>query len=272
MSADSPRAMDDVPAALDWPYLQREAVSLVEEAARDKLLLRLVGSTAIRLCSSEAPRILVQTRKIPKDLDFICRREDRRGLRQMFQERGYEVDKDMLVAMEGQRFLFQHRATGLKLDLFVDRLEFCHTLHLRTRLVSHALTIPVEDLLLSKLQIVKLTQGDLIDLRAILCSHAVGVGESAAPRIDAGYVASVLARDWGFWRTATANLARLRGAIRDIGAVTPGDVVAAAVMPGLERLQAAIEAEPKTLAWRIRSGIGEHMQWWQDVDDREGTY
>jgi len=40
-----------------------------------------------------------------------------------------------------------------------------------------------------------------------------------------------------------------------------------------EALQSeAIDAEPKTLAWRMRDRIGERKQWWQDVDDKEATY
>jgi hypothetical protein len=33
-----------------------------------------------------------------------------------------------------------------------------------------------------------------------------------------------------------------------------------------------IENRPKTMAWRMRAKVGERMQWWEDVDDREATY
>jgi len=35
---------------------------------------------------------------------------------------------------------------------------------------------------------------------------------------------------------------------------------------------AAVEAAPKTLGWRLRARVGERVQWWQDVDEREATY
>jgi len=41
---------------------------------------------------------------------------------------------------------------------------------------------------------------------------------------------------------------------------------------GAQRLRDVIEAEPKTLAWRMRDKVGERKQWWQDVDEREATY
>tara|TARA_B100000614_G_scaffold233264_1_gene228424 strand:- start:249 stop:359 length:111 start_codon:yes stop_codon:yes gene_type:complete len=34
----------------------------------------------------------------------------------------------------------------------------------------------------------------------------------------------------------------------------------------------AAETAPKSMSWKLRAKVGERMQWWQDVDDREGTY
>jgi hypothetical protein len=56
-------------------------------------------------------------------------------------------------------------------------------------------------------------------------------------------------------------------AVIDIGAEG-----AAQVQRGAQRLLDAIDAEGKSLAWRMRDKIGERKQWWQDVDDREATY
>jgi len=257
---------------VSWPDLRREALALVEEASRRKLALRLLGSMAIRLSSPEAERILLQMRDKPKDLDLVCRRDDRRGLRQLFEEHGYQVDRDMLIAMEGQRYMFQHVETRLKLDLFVDRLEFCHTVNLAGRLDLHPLTIPVEDLVLSKLQIVKLTAGDLVDLATVFFCHAVADPSTGAEGIDASHIAAILARDWGFWRTAMANLARLRGMVEEGGIAAMGVDATQVVLARLGSLERAVEAEPKSLAWRLRAKVGERLQWWQDVDDREGTY
>ena len=44
------------------------------------------------------------------------------------------------------------------------------------------------------------------------------------------------------------------------------------VQRGAERLLSAIDAEPKSLAWRMRDKVGERKQWWQDVDEKEATY
>ena len=252
-----------------WAAVDQAAVALVDEAAARGHLLRLVGSTGIRLHCPPAAAALDRLGRPAKDIDVVCRHEDRKGLRRLLEERGWEIDRDLLVAMEGRRFSFRHPASGLELDVFVDRLEFCHTIELRDRLGARDVTVPVEDLLLQKLQIVRQTVTDQMDASAVLATHPVaagpGAGGPAGEAIDAGYVAGLLARDWGFHHTATANLAGLRG-----GPAANG--TAAIVAARVDALLGAIRDAPKSVRWRARARVGERMQWWQDVYDREAVY
>jgi hypothetical protein len=263
-----------------WAAVHQEAVALVDAAGARGQVLRLVGSTGIRLHCPPAAAALDRLGRPAKDIDVVCRHEDRKGLRRLLEERGWEVDRDLLVAMEGRRFAFRHPGSGLELDVFVDRLEFCHTIELRDRLDARETTVPVEDLLLQKLQIVRQTVTDKMDARALLATHPVAAGPrdgggsgglrpsppvDKGEAIDAGYVAGLLARDWGFHHTATANLAELRDG-------TTGNGGAATVAERAGALLAAIEAAPKSVRWRARARVGERMQWWQDVDDREAVY
>ncbi|HEX3212341.1 MAG TPA: hypothetical protein VH016_07210 [Actinomycetota bacterium] len=249
-----------------WAAVHEAAVALVDEAGARGQVLRLVGSTGIRLHCPPAAAALDRLGRPAKDIDVVCRHEDRKGLRRLLEERGWEVDRDLLVAMEGRRYAFRHPVSGLELDVFVDRLEFCHTIELRDRLGARELTLPVEDLLLQKLQIVRQTVTDRMDAAALLATHPVVTGATVQPEaIDAGYVAGLLARDWGFPHTATANLAGLRD-----GPAANG--TAAIVAARIDALLAAIRDAPKSVRWRARARVGERMQWWQDVDDREAVY
>ena len=250
-----------------WAAVNEAAVALVEEAGARGHLLRLVGSTGIRLHCQPAAAALDRLGRPAKDIDVVCRHEDRKGLRRLLEERGWQVDRDLLVAMEGRRYAFRHPATGLELDVFVDRLEFCHTIELRDRLGRRQVTVPVEDLLLQKLQIVRQTVTDRMDTSAVLATHPVAPGSGggeAGEVIDAGYVAGLLARDWGFHHTATANLAMLRDG--------PGNGTGVTIAERAGALLEAIETAPKSVRWRARARVGERMQWWQDVDEREAVY
>jgi hypothetical protein len=248
-----------------WAAVHSEAVALVGAATARGQVLRLVGSTGIRLHCPPAAAALDRLGRPAKDIDVVCRHEDRKGLRRLLTERGWEVDRDLLVAMEGRRYAFHHPASGLELDVFVDRLEFCHTIELRDRLGARELTVPVEDLLLQKLQIVRQTVTDRMDVAALLATHPVGAGSAPGEAIDPAYVAGLLARDWGFHHTATANLATLRDG-------PAGNGAAETVRGRVDALLAAIEAAPKSVRWRARARVGERMQWWQDVDEREAVY
>jgi hypothetical protein len=258
-----------------WAAVHSEAVALVGEAAAHGQVLRLVGSTGIRLHCPPAAAALDRLGRPAKDIDVVCRHEDRKGLRRLLEDRGWQVDRDLLVAMEGRRFAFHHPVSGLELDVFVDRLEFCHTIELRDRLGVRELTIPVEELLLQKLQIVRQTVTDRMDAAALLATHPVRAGGSGGLKdrppvdpgeaIDLGFVAGLLARDWGFHHTATANLVALRDG-------PAGNGAAETVRGRVDTLLGAIEAAPKSVRWRARARVGERLQWWQDVDEREAVY
>ena len=248
-----------------WAAVHDEAVALVAEAAARGQVLRLVGSTGIRLHCPPAAAALDRLGRPAKDIDLVCRHEDRKGLRRLLEDRGWRVDRDLLVAMEGRRYAFSHPERGLELDVFVDRMEFCHTIELRDRLAARELTVPVEDLLLQKLQIVRQTVTDRMDAAALLATHPVGESGDPGEAIDPAYVAGLLARDWGFHHTATANLAALRDEVAGNGS-------AATVRGRVDTLLGAIEAAPKSVRWRARARVGERMQWWQDVDEREAVY
>jgi hypothetical protein len=209
-----------------------------------------------------------------KDIDFIVPQRQRKGMRRLLEDRGYLIDRDLLIAMEGRRYSFEHGEHGTEIDVFVERLNFCHTIELAGRLEQHPVTIPVEELLLQKVQIVEMTTTDLIDAGVLLATHDVASGQDAADgeAVDATHIARILARDWGFHHTATRNLERVGQSVAGAAAIDVGAEGAARVEQGVQRLLDAIDAEGKSLAWRMRDKVGERKQWWQDVDDREATY
>jgi len=249
-----------------WPAIQTEAAEVVASATEQGMTVRVVGSTGIRMHCAPAQAAMDDVERASKDLDLVVRSGDRNGLRSLLEARGYVVDRDLLVAMEGQRFAFHHPGLDLELDVFVERLQFCHTIELDGRWERHATTIPIEDLLLQKLQVHELTDSDVIDAAVVLATHEVGPAGDPE-RIDRDYVAGVLAGDWGFHRDATANLDRVRDAA---GALMPrsADHVAEAATA----LGEAIEDARKGMAWRMRARVGERMQWWEDVSERVDTY
>jgi hypothetical protein len=264
MSANSP--------ASQWADLSAEAVRIVSEAGDAGVTLRVMGSAGIRLHCGAPGGVMDLLGRPAKDIDFVVPEKQRKGMRRYLESRGYVIDRDLLIAMEGTRYSFRHAESGTDIDVFVERLEFCHTIEIRSRLHRHPITLPVEELMLAKLQIIEMTMTDIMDVGVILATHQV-TGDCDDPEaIDGTHIAGLLASDWGFHHTATRNLHRIASLIGDSSSVDIGVRENAQVQEGVRRLLAAIDAAPKTARWRMRDKIGERKQWWQDVDEKEATY
>jgi hypothetical protein len=239
--------------------LTEEAVKLISDASQHAIVLRALGSVGVKLhCDSVALELASRGRQ-PKDIDLVTRKRDRKKIRRFFEARGYETDRDMLVSMEGRRYLFRNGERGTDIDVWVEVLDFCHRLDVSDRMGTGP-SLSIEDLLLSKLQIVELTPNDRLDISAILRTHEMGIASDDTEVIDCSYVAGILSDDWGFWRTATGNLRALKPDLPPEAAHR------------LEQLEQQIGAVSKTLRGKARSRLGERAQWWQDVDIPRDTY
>jgi len=66
-------------------------------------------------------------------------------------------------------------------------------------------TIPLTDLLLTKIQVVKVNEKDLKDIVAVLEDHEVA-NKFDKETIDLEYIAELCSRDWGLHKSVMANL------------------------------------------------------------------
>ncbi len=262
----------DASKAGAWDDLSAEATRIVSEAGEAGVTLRVMGSAGIRLHCTAPAEFMDLLGRPAKDIDFVVPEKHRKGMRRYLESRGYITDRDLLIAMEGTRYSFTHAEHGTELDVFVERLNFCHTIEIRSRLHRHPVTLPVEELMLAKLQIIEMTVTDVMDVAVILATHQVREDDAVPEAIDGAHIAALLARDWGFHHTATRNLERIAGMLGSSAAIDLGAGPNAQVKDGVRRLIALIDAEPKSARWRMRDKVGERKQWWQDVDEKEATY
>jgi len=140
----------------------------------------------------------------------------------------------------------------------------CHELPLTARLGRDPLTVPREELLLSKLQVVELTENDQADIYNLLYHHDVGEGESAG--ICSPFIAALCARDWGLWRTCQLNIGRSLGNLES-SALDPAEQKV--VTGRLESLRGRIDAEPKSRRWRIRNQVGDKVRWYAEPEQEQ---
>ena len=113
------------------------------------------------------------------------------------------------------------------------------------------------------MQIVQINEKDIIDTIMLLMEHPLG--DSDEETINIHLVAALCGKDWGLWRTTTMNLDKLKQMAGTYPQLTAAQqaYVASQVDQALER----IEAEPKSMSWRMRSRVGDRVKWYKDVDE-----
>jgi hypothetical protein len=163
-------------------------------------------------------------------------------------------------ALHGHRRLMFDHPDGTHIDVFVEEFVMCHRLDLRSRLAFHETTVPLVDLLLTKLQVAELNEKDVTDAAALLLDHELTSDESG---INMDYVTRLLSRDWGWWRTVSANLA----ALPDHLASRLSEPAAVTATGRAKRLLEAIELVPKSLRWKARARAGERIPWREDPEE-----
>ncbi len=247
---------------MDHRALATEADRILDVVGEAGLTLRLVGSIAVlRRCPNHAD--LASSNRVYRDIDFAGRKKEARDLHALLTRLGYVEDREVFVVSEGARAIYGSASNGVHVDVFYETLDFCHAIPLQDRLQVDASTLPLAELLLGKLQIVKITEKDFVDMIALLLEHKLGEGDQDA--LNVARIAKLCADDWGLWHTATLNLEKLRRFADSHPKLD--DAQKTRLSAQVATLNRRVDAEPKPLAWRLRARIGERVKWYNDVED-----
>jgi hypothetical protein len=237
-----------------------EALRVYGAAEEQQVPVRLMGGIAVQLHSATAlPESLVRT---PKDIDIAVPRKNGQAAGELLERLGYEPNKRFNMMNRGRRALFYDMENERQLDVFVGGFEMCHTIPITDRIDVEPITLPLAELMLTKLQIVELNEKDQRDILALLFEH--DVGESDAGTINAKYIAKLCADEWGLWRTAKLNVERIREALK-VHDLEPADRDRIAAR--LESLWRRVDDEPKGARFKLRDRIGDRKRWYEEPDE-----
>lgn len=237
----------------------QEADRLLALAEAGDVEIRLLGGLAVRDLARDVPDAL---RRTCQDIDFMARKGRGRAVSALLVAAGYDAAREFNAVNGHRRLLFHDEGHARQIDVFVGTFAMCHAIPVGDRLLAHARTLPPAELLLTKLQVVHLTDKDFRDAVALLLTHEVAGRDEGA--VNAAVVARLAAADWGLWRTTQLNLDRIDDGVGDVG-LDPGarDLVVARVA----ELRAAIAAEPKNAKWRMRDRLGDRKRWYEDPEE-----
>ena len=219
--------------------------------------LRLLGGVAVRLrAPSELPAAFEREYK---DLDFVAAKGASRDVGRLLQDSGYEPAVSFNALNSKERLLFYDDAHGRQVDVFVGAFRMCHAIPLDGRIEVDRTSIPLAELLLTKLQVIELNEKDVRDALALLWCHPVG--DADGEELNGGRVAHLCGDDWGLWRTITANLDTCSSHVDNY------EVDGAPIAARVGELRERIEAAPKSRSWKLRAKIGERKRWYELPDE-----
>jgi hypothetical protein len=239
--------------------LVAEAERVLSAAQAVDVPLRLIGGVAVYLHIEAMPPALARPYG---DIDMATVKGQVRPVTDLLTQLGYEPAKQFNALNGASRLLFHDHQNDRKLDVFVDGFELSHSIPITARIDIEPRTIPLAELLLTKLQVVELTDKDMRDTVALLLAHEVSDQDHEA--INADVIAALTADDWGLWRTTQLNLERLRDGIGTLG-LGPGEQ--RLVLERIDALWERIEREPKSRRWRLRARVGERKRWYEVPDE-----
>ncbi len=243
------------------PSVVDEAERLLDQAHRDGATLALLGGVAVRLHAPEVPPSLDREYK---DIDFAVPKGRGGDADKLLRAGGYEPEITFNAMMGKERMLFHDTAHGRQVDVFVGSFRMCHEIPFGNRLSAGERTVPLAELLLTKLQIVELNEKDVRD--TVLLFHGHEVADHDDDAVNGARIAELCANDWGLWRTITANLARCREHLHDYSLADPDvERIGGRVDAVLDR----IEQAPKSRGWKLRSKIGERKRWYELPEEVE---
>jgi hypothetical protein len=239
-----------------------EAQRISAAARETKVPVKLVGGAAVNLHSPSAREAPLKRKY--GDLDFVASSKQQASVQKLFESLGYEGDRRFNTLNGHQRLLYLDGVNGRQVDIFIDRMKMCHVIELADRLGGDDPCLTPADLLLSKLQVFEVNMKDLVDTTALLIDHPIADHDDDA--INAAYLARLLSQDWGLYRTIQMNMEKVRETAK--GLAVPSDTV----NERLDQLRERIEAQPKSLKWRLRARVGDRVSWYELPEEVRQPY
>ena len=239
--------------------IRQEAERLSALAVKQGVPLRMMGGLAIWL-RSESVRKPPFAREYA-DMDFAASSKGRAAVKAFVEGQGYVPEKLFNAIHGAQRLNYAEPHGRWTMDILIDELAMSHKLDLRGRIGGNEPTIPLADLVLTKLQIWEINRKDLADVMCLIADNPLGRDGDGSIGLDR--IGSVLGSDWGFYHTVERNL----GKVADLAAEEPVPGAPFDVRGQVDAICAAMDAAPKTMGWKARARVGERVRWYETPEE-----
>ncbi len=242
-----------------------EALRIIGLADAAGLQVRLMGGLAFH---ARCPEWTARIDRERRDIDLATRSKDGKALRELLSAQGYTGDKQYNALYGHKQMYFVDTLRGRPVDVLIDRMEMCHRFEFADRLATDRPTVPLAEMLLSKLQIARINRKDILDALALLSEYPLGKGDTGTINVDR--ILLYTSADWGWWRTLTGNLDKMRLLFNT--EIAPGELDFGRppkfdVVEQVTELRKAVDDAPKSMKWKMRAQVGERVQWFEEPEE-----
>jgi hypothetical protein len=245
--------------------MMSEGTRLVEEAKKRGIHLRLLGAIAFQFQCPKFSYLSAKLDRVLTDIDFAGYGKERDATAKMMKEFGYQDEPSVTALFGHKRSIWDNKSNGIHIDVFLDKLEMNHDIPFKDRLDLDPLTISLADMFLEKMQIVQINEKDYIDTMMLIREHAIGEDGKTPESIDGGYIAKLLASEWGFYYTVTTNLGKVQNRLAQYTELSAED--RDDITTKIGKLLKLIEDEPKSFSWKMRAKVGPKSKWYREVEE-----
>jgi hypothetical protein len=257
------RGISEAISPMDLQILLKNTQEIVRACKDRDIPVRVCGSFGFRLRCVGFEYLQTRAGRQINDLDFVAYMRDKQKLERLIGQMGYRINKELAGVPGLPRSVFYSPQGGFHCDFFYNTLFFCHTIDLTHRLEVDPLTIPLAELLLQKLQIVKINRKDIYDIQMLLCSHELGGVDGELINLD--LLSDLCRNDWGLWQTVTTNLDLLRKITLTDDSLSARD--RNFVLRRISKILESVNQARKTTRWRLRAVIGKKLSWYNEVEE-----
>lgn len=220
---------------------------LIERGENKGIRLRLLGGVAVRLLCKDVIVEYPQLDRQCGDIDLAGLSENTKVIDEILQAEGFKPHKEFNFLNVSSRMLFSK--DGLKVDVILDEFRMNHRWPIRNRFLPDLKTLPLEDILLTKLQIVQLNRKDLTDLLAMVL-------KAEQCQLDLPYLTELCTKKWGFMYTVLNNCEDVLSQCNNI-------IGRNAELSILRNLRDEIKGARKGIAWKLRGIVGKRIRWYE---------
>lgn len=237
------------------------AVSVINTLAARRIVARLFGGLSIEVI---APwKDIFGIDRPVKDIDIIVPRSSMITAMDVLSIDGWKMNGRNQRINSGILVCAIDNTSGTRLDMYADPVILNQTLYFGQRLRILEKTLTPVDLLISKLQIVNITDRDLDDICALAGGCQVAAVDSPST-LNAERLKIICSNSWALQYTSIGNLdaaERRAGTHRDIQ-----EERLARILQNVSLLRNICTDCPKSWTWRLRAKIGPLLPWYEQID------